>query len=182
MVLGLELMRTERQVIMASMGVDNQAAITATGLSRPTPSHYIWDLFHKRLAMVAGQHKGLFLTVVWTPGHRHRRQRCIDARLPSPTFPALVANLSQKYASLLIQLRPSHIPLAKRLYCIGKAESPICPCCRQHEETVHRYILLITMLVPRCYTKPAEVPHHSKSSSHVRKCCPTCSALLVSLP
>ena len=69
MVLGLELICMEQQVIMVSMGIDNQAAIMATGLSRPAPSHYIWDLFHKHLTMVTGQHKDLFLTVVWTPGH-----------------------------------------------------------------------------------------------------------------
>jgi hypothetical protein len=70
MVLGLELIRLERHVNgPTSMGVDNQAAISATGLIQLAPSHYIWDLFHQRLQMVTGRHKDMDLTVQWTPGH-----------------------------------------------------------------------------------------------------------------
>ncbi|KAF8152975.1 hypothetical protein B0H34DRAFT_662380 [Crassisporium funariophilum] len=69
MILGLELIRREQNVTGVSMGVDNQAAITATQLMRPAPGHHIWDLFHKRLAMVMGRHREMEMTIRWTPGH-----------------------------------------------------------------------------------------------------------------
>ena len=52
MILGLELIREEREVDgMVLMGTDNTAAIVATHAIKPGPSHHIWDLFHKRLGM-----------------------------------------------------------------------------------------------------------------------------------
>ncbi|KAJ3709966.1 hypothetical protein C8R42DRAFT_597923, partial [Lentinula raphanica] len=41
----------------------------------------------------------------------------------------------------LTQLQTGHIPLQKHLNHIGKAESPICPCCRNNNETVRHYLL-----------------------------------------
>ena len=70
MILGLELIREERQVEgMVSMGTDNTAAITATHAIKPGPSHYLWDIFHKRLAKVRYKHKEMDLLVKWVPGH-----------------------------------------------------------------------------------------------------------------
>jgi len=44
MILGLELIREERQVGgMAKMGVDNVAAIITTHAIKPEPSHHKWD-------------------------------------------------------------------------------------------------------------------------------------------
>ena len=70
MILGLELIREEVHVNgMVSMGTDNTAAITTMHAIKPGPSHHIWDLFHKRLAMVRNRHKGMDLLVKWVPGH-----------------------------------------------------------------------------------------------------------------
>ena len=70
MILGLELIREEVDIEgMISMGTDNTAAITATHGIKPGPSHYIWDMFHKRLKMVGNKHKGMDLLVKWVPGH-----------------------------------------------------------------------------------------------------------------
>jgi ribonuclease HI len=69
MILGLELVREERRVGSVTLGVDNQAAITATGLRRPAPSHYIWDMFHTRLEIIQKRHRNMELEVRWTPGH-----------------------------------------------------------------------------------------------------------------
>ena len=70
MVLGLELLREERSLEgMVSMGTDNTAAISATHAIKPSPSHYIWDIFHKRLKMVQNKHKAMDLLVKWVPGH-----------------------------------------------------------------------------------------------------------------
>ena len=70
MILGLELIREERRVEkMVSMGTDNTAAIRATHAIKPGPSHYIWDIFHKRLSMVQNRHKDMDLLVKWVPGY-----------------------------------------------------------------------------------------------------------------
>ena len=48
MILGLELIREERQAEgMVSMGTNNTAAIRATHAIKLGPSHNIWDIFHK---------------------------------------------------------------------------------------------------------------------------------------
>jgi len=69
MILGLALISKEAQVTEVSMGVDNQAAIRATGGRKPTPSHYLMDRFHQELADTARKHPALRLTIRWTPGH-----------------------------------------------------------------------------------------------------------------
>ena len=70
MILGLELIREEREVDgMVSMGIDNTAAIVATHAIKPGSSHHIWDLFHKRLGMVHNRHNGMDLLMKWVPGH-----------------------------------------------------------------------------------------------------------------
>jgi len=70
LVLGLECLREELEVEgFMPMGVDCHAAIKATGLLRPAPSHHIFDMFHKRLDMVLRRHDGMELLIRWTPGH-----------------------------------------------------------------------------------------------------------------
>ena len=70
MILGLELIQEERQVVgMVLMGTDNIAAINAMHAIKPQASHYIWDIFHKRIKMVCNKHKGMDLLVKWVPGH-----------------------------------------------------------------------------------------------------------------
>ncbi|KAJ7201171.1 hypothetical protein GGX14DRAFT_338206, partial [Mycena pura] len=41
----------------------------------------------------------------------------------------------------LLQLRTGHIPLAKHLHRIQKADSPICPNCHQADESVAHFLL-----------------------------------------
>ncbi|KAF8804567.1 hypothetical protein BYT27DRAFT_7106622, partial [Phlegmacium glaucopus] len=70
MILRLELIREEQRVSgRVPMGVDNTAAIITMQAIKPSPSHHIWDLFHRRLNMVANRHKDMNLLVRWTPGH-----------------------------------------------------------------------------------------------------------------
>lgn len=68
-ILGIELLQTERKVHTVSFGVDNQAAIMAIGLTCLVPSHYLWDILHECLQMFRNQHKNLDLNIRWTPGH-----------------------------------------------------------------------------------------------------------------
>jgi hypothetical protein len=65
MLLGMELLREERDEIdgMVPLGVDSQAAITATGKIKPSPSHYIWDTFHRHLRGATKAHPVMDLLV-----------------------------------------------------------------------------------------------------------------------
>jgi len=77
-----------------------------------------------------------------TPGAPwYQHIECIDSSLPSKTFLKLIVPLPHNQAALLIQLRTGHVPLAKHLHHIGKADSPICLCCREREETVEHYLI-----------------------------------------
>src|SRR5882724_6507627 len=50
--------------------------------------------------------------------------------------------LSRGRASALVQLSTGHILLQKHLHRIGKADSPMCPACHSHKETVHHFLLM----------------------------------------
>jgi L-asparaginase II len=64
-----------------------------------------------------------------------------DPAAPSSKYIDLITGLPRKHASILTQLRTGHAPLAKHLFCIGKADSPVCPACQQADETIQHYIL-----------------------------------------
>ena len=71
MMLGLELIRRETGwVLEATMGVDNQAAITATGMGKPAPGSYIVDKIHASYQRVTERHSRLRFTLGWVPGHK----------------------------------------------------------------------------------------------------------------
>src|SRR5882672_11310944 len=70
----------------------------------------------------------------------------MDPSMPSTKFRKDTTGLPRGRASLLIQLRTGHVPLARHLHRIGKAESPICPACRAHNETFHHYLLVCPVL------------------------------------
>ena len=202
MILGMELIREEEEAQgMIPLGVDNQAAITATRSIKPAPSHYIWDAFHRHLRGASRKHPHMDLLVRWTPGHaeiegnemadfeaksaitdgpsgampkflskrlprskaaarqhwhaklkalaaknwrtspRYPRLANVDLALPSPSFLRLITKLPHKHAVILFQLRTGHAPLAQHLFRLGKADSPVCPCCNMHEENVNHYLL-----------------------------------------
>ncbi|KAH7915844.1 hypothetical protein BJ138DRAFT_994581, partial [Hygrophoropsis aurantiaca] len=69
----------------------------------------------------------------------------IDPSTPSNKFAKLVNSLPRRHASLLFQLRSNHAPLNKHLFRIkgtaDEPETPLCPACKEKEETVHHYIL-----------------------------------------
>ena len=66
-ILGLELIREEERVDgMVTIGCDSTAVIEATNTIKPGPSHHIWDLFHRRVAMLHNKHKGADILIRWT--------------------------------------------------------------------------------------------------------------------
>lgn len=69
MILAVELVREERARGTMALGVDNQAAIIATGAFNSKPGHYLIDLFHDDLRKLIPPHDRRKLVVRWTPGH-----------------------------------------------------------------------------------------------------------------
>lgn len=67
--MGLKLIEQEDNVRVASMFIDNQAAITATSLIKPAPGHYIMDALHDELRLTRRKYRNLKLTVLWIPSH-----------------------------------------------------------------------------------------------------------------
>jgi hypothetical protein len=77
----------------------------------------------------------------WEHWPRFARISPYNDQILKGSYVALAGKLPRSLAVLLLQLRTGHIPLAKHLHLINKAESPICPCCRQADETVAHYLL-----------------------------------------
>ena len=70
LILGLELIREEEMAEgIVLIGINNMVTISAAHAIKPSSSHYIWDIFHWRVAMLYNKHKGLDILVRWTPGH-----------------------------------------------------------------------------------------------------------------
>lgn len=68
-VLGLELLRRERTITNATICIDSQPAIRAAVSNRPVPGHYIFDAFHRNLAILRQRHPAMQLCIRWVPGH-----------------------------------------------------------------------------------------------------------------
>ena len=77
----------------------------------------------------------------WKRSTRYARINYLVPDLPRQNYFMAIAKLSRKHTSIITQLVTGHIPLAKHLHRINKADSPICPCCHEHEETVSHFIL-----------------------------------------
>jgi hypothetical protein len=99
----------------------------------PRSKSAVRQAFHQKLKRAA--------TKVWMNSPRYEHMKQIDPTLPSPNFAKQTSNMLRKHTSLLFQLRTGHVPLSMHLHRIQKAESPICPCCHNHNETVAHYVL-----------------------------------------
>jgi rubrerythrin len=83
-------------------------------------------LTHTRLLKTAA-------TKNWKRSQRYARIKDVDDSMPSSRFRKLTSKLPRKHAS-------HHAPLAKHLHRLKKSESPLCPCCGLHEETVEHFL------------------------------------------
>jgi hypothetical protein len=52
-----------------SMYIDNEASICSAKLIKPTPSHYLTDLFHKKVIHTKKKHCNANITLHWIPRH-----------------------------------------------------------------------------------------------------------------
>ncbi|KAJ7138519.1 hypothetical protein C8R43DRAFT_824640, partial [Mycena crocata] len=50
--------------------VDSQPAIRATKTALSTPSHWIWDEWHRQFSLLIRKHTEISLTIRWAPGHK----------------------------------------------------------------------------------------------------------------
>ena len=91
---------------------------------------------------------------VFSSSPRARIANKIDPTLPSPHFLKAVAELPKRHASILLQLRTSHVPLNKHLHRISKVDQPFCPHCPRRVETVLHFLL--------------ECPHHETHHVQLR--------------
>ena len=69
MLLGVELLRRERNVLSVYMGIDNQVAILATTSFYLSSSHSLTDRFIDSLDSVLKKHNLPHLAIHWVPGH-----------------------------------------------------------------------------------------------------------------
>ncbi|CAA7269138.1 unnamed protein product [Cyclocybe aegerita] len=77
----------------------------------------------------------------WKQTKRYARLQRFDEEMPAKAYQKLTRQLRRKQATIMYQLRTGHAPLAKHLHQIGKADSPICPNCGEHDKTVEHYLL-----------------------------------------
>jgi hypothetical protein len=78
---------------------------------------------------------------LWQVLPHYEQMKKTDLTAMSNKYPTLITPLPRKVTSILTQMRTEHTPLAKHFHHIGKAGSPTCPTCQQHEETVKHLLL-----------------------------------------
>jgi hypothetical protein len=78
---------------------------------------------------------------VWKRSPRYQRTNQNVPDLPRASYFKSIARLPRKHTSIITQLITGHVPLSKHLHRIGKADSPICPSCHEHNETVTHFLL-----------------------------------------
>jgi ribonuclease HI len=94
---------------------------------------------------------------------RAQQALSIDPSLPSKSYLKLTRPLRRKQTALITQLRTGHVPLNKHLHTIGLVESPICPGCNEHAETVYHYIMRCPTYENQRNTLYAQLGRHSRS-------------------
>ena len=68
--LGVELLRKERNVGLATLYIDNQAGIQSTNLHRAAPEHFLVDHFHSQMEWIFRHTPNLHFAMQWIPGHK----------------------------------------------------------------------------------------------------------------
>lgn len=94
----------------------------------------------------------------WRSSPRYAKFSLIDnseATKASRAYWKLSRNLPRKLLSILTQIRTGHVPLNAHLHRIQRADSPECPCCKRHPETVFHYLI--------------ECPSHRAPRSRLRR-------------
>jgi len=72
---------------------------------------------------------------------RLHRTRRFDTSMPSSRFRKSTATMPKRSVSILTQLRTNHAPLQAYLHRFKLVDSPTCPHCNEHPETVTHYLM-----------------------------------------
>ncbi len=80
---------------------------------------------------------------LWKKSPRTRRMNQIDPSFPGPSFTKLVDKIPHQQASLLMQLRTSHVALNQHLHRINRSPTPRCPSCNNpnSRECVEHFLI-----------------------------------------
>ena len=92
-----------------------------------------------RLKLTVSATKAQFRAFQTSP--RIQRTRRFDTSMPSSRFRKSTATMPKRFVSILTQLRTNHAPLQAYLHRFKLADSPTCPHCNEHPETVTHYLM-----------------------------------------
>ncbi len=70
LLLGLELIRKERNVTKALVAIDNQATIQAISSNKSGPGHHILDQIHNTVEKTLANKPDLQIQAIWIPAHQ----------------------------------------------------------------------------------------------------------------
>jgi ribonuclease HI len=115
---------------------------------------------------------------IWAVSPRYPRMRKIDTSLPSWRTYKMLASLSRRATSIIVQLRTGHVGLNIFLRKISAVDSALCPRCRAPESVAHfllhckrfdkernglkRSIGKAACSLPRLLNMPKNIPHTIK--------------------
>ena len=125
----------------------NQVAKKATthGSSHITklPKLLTKALPHSKLAAKQAFHEKLKdeAQITCEKSPRYRSTQFTDPTTPSNDYINLVTTLLRKSASIIMQIKTKHIPLANYLFCIGKVISLTCPSCQHDTDSIEHFSL-----------------------------------------
>lgn len=151
MILAVDLLREEGGRGTLALGVDNQAAIRATGAFCSKPGHYLMDIFHDDLRKIIPAHDQRKMIVRWTPGHygipgneAAGEQAKLAAGGDSSEAHLLPKSLKKRNGTIIL-LPSSKSALKQRFYAKLKLEptsvmkhSPRYPLLRKIDPSAHR--------------------------------------------
>ena len=129
--------------------VDREAKKAAEGLSSdPTrlPKYLRKSLLTNPSAVKKAHNDRLKhkWTTIWRQSARGRKMHQIDSTTPSNKFLKAISstNITRSTASLISQLRLTHIPLNSYLKRFKRADNARCPACGADKETIVHFLLL----------------------------------------
>ena len=101
--------------------------------------HLIEECTLKRITTIQSKMEAAMR--MWKAAPRSMKVAKIDTAFSLSRFRKLVGDLPKSQIATLVRLRTGHIALNQHLHHIGKAHTPVCPCCQRMDETVHHFLI-----------------------------------------
>src|SRR5271168_3360260 len=125
---------------------DAEAKKAADGPTNNVNSHF--GILTKTLPISRSAHKFRLREIAnrayfraFQESPRAQKTKRFDSSMPSNRFRKITAFLPKRFASILMQLRTNHAPLQAYLHRFKIVDSPTCPQCNEHPETVSHYLI-----------------------------------------